>query len=138
MCCCCFLSGLVRFGGLAVQVLLVFLKLVLPLLILESMDLCPALESSPLAVPSRLCHHHKVRCRPACHCPNEITCLFPVAREVMTSCSCQVIGDSDGCVVPWLFSIDYLTSVWPCQIIPISPRRGKLCFDVCIKHLAAL
>lgn len=93
------------------QVLSVFPKLVLPLLILESMDPCPALKSSPLVVPSRLCHHRKVRCQLAHCCPNKIVCLFPVKREVLTSCSCQVVESSDCCVPLWFFSTDYLTSV---------------------------
>lgn len=109
-CCCCFLQGLVRSGDLAVQVLLVFLKLVLPLLILESMDLCPALESSPSAVPSHLCHHRKVRCQLAYCCSNKILSLS-CKEEVLTSCNLHVIRNSDCCVPPWLFSIEYLTGV---------------------------
>lgn len=136
--CCCFLEGLVRSGGLAVQVLLVFLKLVLPLLILESMDLCPALESSPLAVPSRLRHHPKVRCPLARCCPSKIS---PVTRKHMTSCSCQIIGSSHCCVPVALLSTLFDKCFGFSKIerkTPVSPRRGKLCVGVCTRRFAAL
>lgn len=38
----------------------------------------------------------------------------------MNSCSCQVIGNSVCCVLPWLFSVDYLTSV----LVSVK-QRGK-------------
>lgn len=135
-CCCCFLQGLVRSGDPAVQVLLVFLKLVLPLLILESMDLCPALESSPSAVPSHLCHHRKVRCQLAYCCSNKIMCLS-CKEKVLTSCNFYVIRNSDCCVPPWLFSIEYLTGVlasvkWRGKYLLASGEVS--CVLVCVKH----
>lgn len=132
-CCCCFLQGLVRSGDPAVQVLLVFLKLVLPLLILESMDLCPALESSPSAVPSHLCHHRKVRCQLAYCCSNKIMSLS-CKEEVLTSCNLYVIRNSDCCVPMALLNRIFDRCFGFSKMerkIPISLRRGELCFGVC-------